>query len=187
MIKNIIIFILILAFIAVIVFLDLPEFQEVLSLRKEVKEQKEIFSEKQILLAKIGKLTEDYEGNEEDLKRVNYILPSGQDIPNLIVQLESLSFEAGLVLEALEFFVGEEETISKAKEARVAEGKTPKDYQTLTVNLKLIGDYLAFKNFLKLVEENIRLMDVGSIDFSTQTEEMFQLFNFNLNLNTYYQ
>lgn len=189
MIKNIIILILILAFIAAVIFLDLPKIQKVLGLRKQIEEQKEVFSEKQILSAKIEKLTKDYEENEEDLKKVSYILPSGQDIANLIVQLEALALDGGLILEKIEFFVPDEPAVSKAGELRQQEGAVAKDYQSLTINLKLIGDYLAFNSFLRAVEENIRLMDISSIDFSTQSmaEGEILFFNFNLKLDTYYQ
>lgn len=187
MIKNIIIFILILAFIAVIVFFDLPGVQKTLNLREQLKEGEEELSEKQVLLAKIEKLLKDYEESQEDLKKVSYILPSGQDIANLIVQLEALAFEGGLVLDAIEFSPVEKQEVSRDAQMSSPEEVVVRKYQTLKVNLKLIGDYSAFKTFLGLVEENIRLMDITSIDFSIQAGEESQLFNLNLNLNTYYQ
>lgn len=185
--KNIIIFILTLAFIAIVVFLDLPIIQETLSLRKDLKEQEEELSEKQTLLVKIENLIKDYQGSQEDLKRISYILPTGQDLPNLIIQLEALAFEAGLVLEAVDFSAPEEQGVTKAQQVGSSEEIVIKKYQTLNINLKLIGDYLAFKNFLKLIEENIRLIDIVSVNFSFQSSEGFQFLNFDLNLKTYYQ
>lgn len=186
MIKNFIILILILGFVGVVVFLDLPGVQNILNLRKEIKAQKQAFIEKQELVSKIESLKEVYEMHGEELKKINYILPSGEDVPNLIIQLEALALEGGLVLEDIGFSVYSEESATKTRGA-AQEEKIVKDYQALLINLKLIGGYSAFKNFLKAVEENIRLMDIISVNFSTTSKEMTSFFEFNLNLKTYNQ
>ena len=175
MIKNIIIIILILGFVAVVVFLDVPRVQSVLNLKKDINIQKQIFIETQELASKIENLTKSSQENKESVEKTNYILPDSEDIPNLIVQLEALAFEQGLILEKIEF------TLIKQESENI------KDYQTLSVNMRLIGSYPALKNFLKAAEENMRLMDISSINFSTPSEESLQIFEFDLSLNTYYQ
>lgn len=186
MLKNIIILILILGFIAIVVFLDMPEIQGILDLRKNIKNEKEMFLEKQETLAKVEKLGEDYKADEENLKKVNYILPSNKDIPNLIVQLEALAFEGGLILENFDLSTTEEKAVSKAAEIRTQEEIQVKNYQTLVIDLKLIGDYSGLKSFLRAIEENIRLMDIESITLSPQSEESL-LFDFEIIIKTYYQ
>lgn len=187
MIKNIIVFILILILIAVVVFLDVPKLQQILNLRQQAEEQKEIFLEKQNLLVKIEELSKSYQEGKKNLEKINHILPSGQDIPNLIVQLEALAFEGGLVLENIRFSLPEEKKAGRAQEVRTKKEVALEDYNSLTVDLSLIGDYSAFKNFLKAVEDNIRLMDITSISLSPEAREESQLFNFNLQVKTYYQ
>lgn len=188
MIKNIIILILILAFIGIVVFLDVPKIQGILGLRKEIKNQEEIFLEKQILLAKVEKLQKTYEENRESLEKTSYILPSDQDIPNLIVQLESLALESGLILEGINFSTEGESLKDKATSARKTEtGTIAKDYQTMTVALELMGSYSGFKAFLQSIEENMRLMDVSSVDFSVENTEFGSFSDFSLRLRTYYQ
>lgn len=191
MIKNIVIFILLLIFVAVVVFLDLPRIQNILDLRIKIDSEKEKLSEKQLLLAKIEKLEKKYEEAEESLKKVNYILPSSQEIPNLIVQLEALALEGGLVLESIQFSEVKEVTQARAEAVRTATKETQSvDYKILSIELSLKGTYSAFKNFLKLVEENIRLMDINSISLSPESleEEMeAPIFDLNIKINTYYQ
>lgn len=175
MIKNIIIIILILGFVAVVVFLDVPGVQSVLNLKKDINTQKETFIETQELASKIENLTKSSRENKESVEKTNYILPDSEDIPNLIVQLEALAFEQGLILEKIEF------TPIKQESGNI------ENYQTLSVNMRLIGSYPALKSFLKAVEENMRLMDISSVNFSTPSEESLQIFEFDLSLNTYYQ
>ena len=175
MIKNIIIIILILSFVAVVVFLDVPGVQSVLNLKKDINIQKEKFLETQELASKIENLTKSFRENKESVEETKYILPDSEDIPNLIVQLEALAFEQGLILEKIEFTPIKQES------------ENIKNYQILSVNMRLIGSYPALKSFLKAAEENMRLMDISSINFSTSSEESLQIFEFDLSLNTYYQ
>jgi Tfp pilus assembly protein PilO len=175
MIKNIIIIILILGFVAVVVFLDVPGVQSVLNLKKDINIQKQTFVETQELVSKIENLTKSSRENKESVEKTSYILPDSEDIPNLIVQLEALAFEQGLILEKIEFTPIKQES------------ENIENYQILSVNIRLIGSYPGLKNFLKAVEENMRLMDISSINFSTPSEESLQIFEFDLSLNTYYQ
>ena len=186
MLKNIIILILILGFIAIVIFLDMPEIQGILDLRKNIKNEKELFLEKQDISAKVEKLREDYKANEENIKKVNYILPSDKDIPNLIVQLEALAFEGGMILENFDLSTTEERVVSRAAEVRTQEEVQIKDYQILVIDLKLIGDYSGLKRFLEAIEENMRLMDIESITLSPQSEGAL-LFDFEIIIKTYYQ
>lgn len=187
MIKNIIIFILIFGFIGAVVFLDIPGVQEILKTKKQIEIEENLLLERQDLLAKIERLKDDYEENNENFKRVSYILPSTQDIPSLIVQLEALALEGGLILENIEIFTAEQQQISSRRRIPGQEQVSSKNYKILNINLSLTGDYSALKNLLTALEENIRLMDINSIAFSSQSTEEIQFFDFNLSLQTYYQ
>lgn len=189
MIRNIITILLLLVFIGVVVFLDVPKVQEILDLRREVETQQEKLSQKQLLLAKAEELRKKYEENEENLKKVNYILPSGEDVPNLIVQFEALALEAGVALEGIKIYQVEEEVQSRAAAARAAQETAQKDYQTLSANLTLKGSYSSFKNLIELIERNIRLIDITAINISVESIEETEtpIFNFDIDLKTYYQ
>jgi len=183
MIKNAIIIILILVFTAVIVFLDVPGVQNVLDLRKDINVQKQAFIDSQEMQDKIQSLVSSYEENKDVVEKTAYILPDNEDLPNLIVQLEALAFELGLLLEKIEFAVVKPDSAG----GEGGSSAPTQNYQTLNVTLRLIGTYPALKNFLKETEENIRLIDVNYVIFSASSEETFEIFEFDLGLNTYYQ
>lgn len=144
MIRNIIIIIIILGFIAVVVFLDIPGVQSVLARRKEIKNQQQVLLDKQDLLLRVEKLTRLYEENKENVEKTDYILPSSEEIPNLIVQMEALAFEQGLVLGKVAFETSAEQGITPE-----GEQKTTQDYETMNINLELMGTYDGLKVFLK--------------------------------------
>lgn len=174
--KNIIILILILVFIGVVFLLVLPAYNRFTLLNREIKWQEQLLVDKQAVIAKAEQLKQDYETHKDDLKRVNYALPLGEEIPNLIVQLEALVLENGLVLENLNFL---------EKEAKTEEAPAP--YKSLEISLQAAGTYESLESFLKALELNLRLMDIKSIDFSSEQSETEGLFTFNINLIVYYQ
>jgi len=176
MIKNIIIAILVLGFVGVIIFLDIPMVQNVLNINKDINVQQNLFDEKSEFIQTVKKLAEKYTGNEGVFKQLDFILPDNQDEPNLIVQLETIANNSGIVLSNIAI-------VEEKKE----EGKTS-DYGTANINLKLSGSYESFKSFLETVENNLRLIDIDSIDFNAQIKEgMVANFDFNVILKTYYQ
>jgi len=174
MTKNIIIIVLILGFIGIVVLLDIPKVQSIFDLKNQIKEQQKALEGKQYIIGIVEKLRDTYENNKENLNKLEYIMPGEQEIPNLIVQLEAIAAKGGLILGEIGF---------RAEDKNVA---TNQDYKSLTVNINLVGDYAAFERFLSTIEENIRLMDVESINFIVQSETT-SLFNFNVVFKVYYQ
>lgn len=192
MIKNIIIGILILAFIAAVVLLDIPKVQSVLDLRKRVENEKNLLTEKQEFITRIENLESSYQANEDVLKKLDYIIANGPDVPNLIVQLEALVAEGGMSLSNVNFSITEEKIGSeKAKEVRAGGEAKPeqalKGYNSVIIDIKIGGDYLGFKNFLQAVEENMRLIDIESITFTPKEIGGAGGFEFNVILQAYYQ
>ncbi|MFZ5559666.1 MAG: type 4a pilus biogenesis protein PilO [Patescibacteria group bacterium] len=185
MIKNIIIIILILGFIALVVFLDVPGVQNILELRKSIASEKEKLLDKQELFAKVERLVQAYEENKESVEKIDHILPSGEKIPDLIVQLEALAFEQGLSLENIDIITIKEEE-SRVPQATLTE-KPAVTYKTMSVSMKIVGSYEAFKAFLKSVEENLRLLDINSVEFTTESKEGGKVFGFEVRLITYHQ
>jgi len=187
MIKNIIIIILILGFIGVVVMLDIPGVQGVLDLRKQIQNEKDKFIAKQDFSNHVLGLIESYNENQETVNEVKNIFPSEEDIPQLIAQLESLAFGSGLILESIDIETIEQGIIGKTEQIRAQQGTEKREYSTVEIKLGLIGDYSAFKNLLGLIESNIRLIDINSIEFISERTEGFSFFKFSLGLKAYYE
>jgi Tfp pilus assembly protein PilO len=195
--KNIIILILIVAFVVILFLFDLPIYNEVTYLRNEIKTYKDFLEEKEELVIKVNQLKQIYESRKGELSKVHYVLSFEKDIPNLIVQLEALTSENGLILENLAFIEKKIEQKGKVEWGR--EGATPisgvkpkEAHKSLGVTLSLTGSYQSLKSFLKALEFNVRLMDIKSISFSIpevkgETKEMASIFTFDIQLDVYYQ
>jgi len=191
MTKNLIFIVITLGLIASIIFLDVPIVQGVLNMRKEITNKQETLIKKEALIKTIEKLIDKYKNSEGVLKKLDDILPGDSDVPNLIVQIEAIAKESGMSMSDVGIAVSDQTEASKAEAVRSGgsanQEKVSVDYQAVAIDLRMSGDYAALKRFLQAVEENMRLMDIESITFSTKSREgAGSTFEFEVVLNTYY-
>ena len=187
--KNLIIVVVILAFVAIVIFLDVPMVQSVLSSKKEIENNQTLLNEKQDFIKIVENLMNKYKSSEEVLKNLDNILPNDSDVPDLLVQIEALANDGGVVLKDVNISTVDDKGVSKAEAVRTGDTtqeKTPSSYKTVTVDLIGTGDYNALRKFLQAIGENMRLIDVDSIVLSGKTQGLGSLFDFEIILKTYY-
>lgn len=186
--SNIIILILILGFVSILFLLDFPVYNKVTFLSNEIKAKEDLLEQIQELVAKTNQLKQIYEGRKNEINKVYYAIPFEEEVPNLIVQVEALVSENGLILETLDF-TGQSN--SKRKTARGSaqeeESISIESYKIFDIFLSVNGGYKSFTSFLKALESNVRLMDIKSIAFSSDDDEGVQgFFTFDIELKVYY-
>jgi len=174
MIKNIFIGVFIVIIVGSIIFLDVPTFQNISEFKTQIGTQQKTLDEEKMFISRVQTLIEEYDLNQEIFKKLDYILPVDSDVPNLIVQLESLTKDNGIILNDIQI-------------SSVVMGDKTVNYGTIAISLKLSGDYRAFKNFLQATENNIRLADIDSINLASKEDSGIFTFEYEVNLNTYYQ
>ncbi len=193
----IIIFIALTALVAWQYFM--PAFDKVSGLRDELKTWQGKLDDTQALSRKLESLKKKYDTMSNEIARVNQAVPKGEDVPGLLVQLEQLASQNGLILNNVTFTVAEAKKAKKT--AAVAEEETlpasslavsavPTTAQKiLAVDLSLTGAQGSFKTFLSAIEANLRIMDVATISFagkgSSGNESASQ--DFKISLNTYFR
>lgn len=195
--------------IILIFILIVPLYSSVRGLFAEISQQEETITKLEELLAKTKELKDGYQQVEAEANRIFLGLPEEKDVPNLLVQFESLANSNGLFLGAIKFgqLKGEEksspapasaeefsEEESADQPAPVINQQIPKES---SVDLSLSGSYSAFKKYLTDIEKNIRSMDVSSFNFSIKEAGLGEtttiltpspdIFEFSLGINVYYQ
>lgn len=186
----IILLILILAIAGVGFWLLKPGFSELKNLRVGISTANEELARKETLLAKIKALEEKYEESKEKIEKMYQVLPLKPDIPGILVQLETLASENGLLLEKIGYTLPKEATKVFRPQTQDEAEKTkeqPLLFKTVIINLQVAGSYEAFKSFLGALENNLRIMDVSGITLSAREKEGSVSYSYNLNLSTYYQ
>ena len=140
------------------------------------KENENNLAQRKQLTANLERLIGQYNERASDLASFSRAIPVGQNIPELLINLEALASENGLIFSGVNF---------KPKDL-----KAP-NIKTLIMEIRVKGSYPAFQNYLKAVEKSLRLFDVISISFNGiapgQANVNLNNLEFNLSVNTYYQ
>jgi len=175
--KYIIFPIILLIAVAVAVFwVILPLWRDTQAAFELKKANADNLAQREKLVANLGYLISQYNERASELSSFSRAIPAGQNIPELLVNLEALASENGLIFSGVDF---------KPKDSVVPNVKT------LAIGIKVKGSYLNFQNYLKAIEKSLRLFDVTAVSFNGispgQTNININNLDFNLSVNTYYQ
>lgn len=117
-----------------------------------VSSQSVLYDNRQQYLTQLLKINDDFKNiSATQLKRIEALLPSEAGGEELLLQLESIAANNGVLLTSLKF-----EKLDEKREVSV-----------LKINLSLSGvDYVSVKNLLSAIEKNLRLINVTSLNFT---------------------
>ena len=106
----------------------------------------------------VDKLLGEYNSiSQENIDKINKVIPSGSESMNLVVQIEDMMKSNGLVLKSID-------TKESAKESSVKKkGEGEKAVSPLSLSIKAQGSYQSFYSFMNEAEKSLRLMDIGSV------------------------
>lgn len=183
-ISLIIAFIFLLGALFVFFILVWPTLGEIRELNKKLAQERKHY-QNQLQSVEIARsIIEQYKNLLPVSQTISLTLPRDPELQNLIKQLETISQESRIFIQNINF----EKTTSLLIQSTNQELTQP--YQTLTINLNLVGSYQDFKTWLNAIETNMRLMDVFKISLSpiiSEGQKFSDNFNFNVVLKTYYQ
>lgn len=174
--------ILFVAAAAIIFWVLLPLWHSTQAALELKKENENNLAQREKLAANLGRLIGQYNERASDLTSFNKAIPVGQNIPELLINLEALASENGLIFSGVNF---------KPKDLGASKDLKAPNVKTLVMEIKVKGSFSAFQNYLKAIEKSLRLFDVTSISFNGiapgQTNINLNNLEFNLSVNTYYQ
>lgn len=190
--------------IFLVIFLIAPKFQDAQNARNVISEQREIIQSITDRVNSVKNEIKKYEAlGREDTERILRAVPEGVDTPNLIFNLETISSSSGLVLESMS--ISERATdvqqVASAGASSDPGGIAPRflgsmdsaggmpDVLEARVDMSVRGSYESFKDFLKELENSLRLFDMETITFSSpgaSGEGESNNIRFNLVFRTYY-
>ena len=168
--------ILFIAAAAIIFWVLLPLWHSTQAALELKKGNENNLAQRKQLAANLERLIGQYNERASDLTSFSKAIPVGQNIPELLISLEALASENGLIFSGVDF---------KPKDLKTS------NIKTLIMEIKVKGSYPAFQNYLKGMEKSLRLFDVTSISFNGiapgQVNINLNNLEFNLLVNTYYQ
>jgi Tfp pilus assembly protein PilO len=159
--------------------LVLPAYNQVQNLRSEQEGIQNTITQDQQAVDVVNKLLGQYQSLSQVRDSISQILPTDDEAPSAVYQLQGLASANGLTIQSL----GLQYLPIQATNS----GSLTSPVGRLQVSMVVTGPYQGFKAFLGNIETNIRLMDISSINISGGGTAGNANLNYSIVLNTYYQ
>ncbi len=155
-----------------------PAYSEIKNLRSEVAGRLELVDKHKTSIDQVKKILGEYQGAVQIQDTVSTILPTEQNLPSAVHQINRLASVNELQIDLLS---AQQLAIKPSTQSSLVKG-----IGTLRFNLRVAGSYEKFKSFLQNLETNINLMDLASLKIEPQTKGANK-FNYTLVIDAYYQ
>ncbi len=142
---------------------------QVASYDEALKNSKKLENERDKLTAKKNAI------DAENLAKLKKLLPENIDNIRLILEIEKIASPYGMVLKDVKYNPTSKDKKDVGSESTgVAQGdgavqSAPKDYGVWDLEFSTMGTYNNFLSFIRDLENNLRIVDISAIDFSSNT------------------
>ncbi len=156
----------------------IPVFNEIKSLNLREGSFNSVLAKSKELQATKDKLLSEYNSvNENDINRLDKILPPKEQSTRIFIEINNIAKRYGLVLKDI--------NAQKLKgNLNASFGKKEKKFDKSILRMTLIGPYASFVSFLGDLEKNLTLIDVNQIDFNVGDSDSYE---FNIDALTYWK
>ncbi len=153
-------------------------YDETLGLRAQVASYDEALNNSKMLENERDKLTKKYNTiSEDNLVRIQKFLPDNVDNIRLILEIEKIATPYGMALRDVKYDTTKQDTATKSGTVVQSGGSGSsslnKEYGTWNLEFSTEGSYNNFLNFVRDLENNLRIVDIASIQFSSQVPVKF--------------
>ncbi len=157
-----------------IFILILPQYDLIQNSTVALKGRQALIADRIIEAKNFKDFNEQVKGREADINKITVLLPTKKQLDQVVSSIDTISKESGMQLVSLT--TGDATT------------ETSSNFKKVFIGLDMTGKYPAFIDFLKSLEQNLRIYDVAenSAAVSTAGGANSGLVNFSVKMNTYY-
>jgi hypothetical protein len=177
-----------------------PIFGDILNIKKEIVSYNEALDNAKALENERDKLTKKYNSiTPENLSKLQKLLPDNVDNIRLILEIEKLASPYGMTLKDVKYeSIKKPDTTSGTQAGSVPQisSDSTKEgngiYGAWELEFSTQTTYSNFLSFLKDLENNLRIVDISSISFSSLTSASLNesrpidSYNYNFKIKTYW-
>ncbi len=157
-----------------------PAYEEVNKLRGDLAAKSDALDAQQQVAQQAKTLLDQYQNDLTSLQNtISLAMPIGVDYQTLVNQVNGLAKNFNLLLISLDF------NLLPVTGQQTGVGTKPTGQATVQIKMQLKGQYQSFKDFLRALETNIRIIDLANL--TVVPDEKGQNFSYNVVANTYYQ
>ena len=168
-----------------------PLYQDIVLLREEVAEYNQALNNSKALENERDKLTQKYNSiGGENLNKLEKLLPESVDNIRLVLELEKLALPHGMVLRDVQYDSTQKDSFVNLGviQGEVVNQNLRKDYGTWNLEFSTEGTYNNFLNFVEDLENNLRIVDIASVSFSSDSglNTPSDVYKYNFKIRTYW-
>lgn len=156
-----------------------PAYNEIISLRGALDSKDRFLREQNLAFGKVNDLIVQYQSASQLQDAVSLSFPLKEDLASIFNGLRVLAAVNNLTVE---IFGVKPLAFQELMAAPLVKRVGP-----LQLSLRVTGSYDGFKNFLKNIETNVRIMDIQNVSVERLGGPAANFFGYNLIINTYYQ
>lgn len=170
---------LVLVLILGIVFLW-PKYQIFQIYQKNIEEKRIELQSREAYFSQLEEIFKKFQEYPESLTKISSALPEETSIASLFNFFQNKSAQTGLILEEIAL-----EGINDLNPQPGEPAEKLKGLKEICLRLQLLGSYPAFKDFLLILEESARLIEIKSISLLHSPKEISGLLSFKVKIKTY--
>jgi Tfp pilus assembly protein PilO len=148
-----------------------PLYQDISNMQAQAVSYNQALDNSKALEAQRDALTQKYNSIDPDnLAKLQKLLPDNVDNIRLILEIEGVASPYGMVLKDVKYDTTSQTnaTTQNNNPAQTAVAANS-NYGTWNLQFSTQGSYSNFLNFITDLEKNLRIVDISSIDFSSNT------------------
>jgi Tfp pilus assembly protein PilO len=173
---------LIIVAIGIFFFYIDPQYKELKELRQVQIDNEELLTKAAQLRAGRESLNTRYKAiSPAEKEQLEKVLPETVDNVRLILAIDTIAQNYGIVLRGITITGGTESADTKSKQIV---DKTSNKNGVITLGFSFTASYDTFKKFLIDLEDSLRIVDVT--DFTVTANEQSNVYDYSLKLNTYW-
>lgn len=155
-----------------------PNFEAVKSLREQQTAFDSVLaSSKQLQKTRDGILSQYNSITQNDLERLNKLLPSRMKAIKIVIELENITRKHNLLLKNID-------VQKPAEKQKAVFGEEKKYFDEIPITMSVFGRYDLFTSFLKDLEKSLSLIDINNLSFSAGKSDSYE---FNISASTYWK
>ncbi|MEI7765252.1 MAG: hypothetical protein WCI93_01555 [bacterium] len=185
-----------------------PLLADITKIKTEIASYNEALDNSKSLESERDKLTKKYNAiDPENLAKLQKLLPDNVDNIRLILEIEKIASPYGMVLKDVKYDASQAQADTKGTIAKTTDttdattaqpkvANTPptksKEYGIWNLEFSTEGTYSNFINFTKDLESNLRIVDISSIAFSSDSSSILgktkpsDSYKYNFKIKTYW-
>ncbi len=157
--------------IAVFSVASIPFYREISAMKGQIAAYNQALDNSKVLEAERDKLTQKYNSmSPENISRLEKLIPNSVDNIRLILEIEKLASPYGMVLKDVKYnILPVPDSSAGVNGGRIGRPGLGKDYNAWELEFSAQGTYSNFVSFLKDLENNLRVLDIAAVQFTSSS------------------